>query len=269
MWGNASLRCPACGTQVGPDFVFCHACGTPLRPGPGVAPFFSYPPGYLPPEPVRAIPGVRTRRGLTLTILSLLLLWIPSASIIAGALLSVGSTLMFWDRHPFPPAHRSAMRLAYVLFWVAAALYAFVFARFVWSAYDAWQVGAGLDTIRPATELFIWLSTIPTEFLVAAIALQIRFLLPPKSRWQVRWAAVALGGLVLLATVIAYLDVVPILGPEIVRMSSVLGILNRISLARLVEGAGFVWFAYLYYRAHGNIVPKAAPVAGPPSIPGR
>jgi hypothetical protein len=52
-------------------------------------------------------------------------------------------------------------------------------------------------------------------------------------------------------------------------MSSVLGILNRISVARLVEGPGFAWLAYLYYRAHGAIVPKAAPAGeAAPSIPG-
>ena len=49
-------------------------------------------------------------------------------------------------------------------------------------------------------------------------------------------------------------------------MSSVLGILNRISLARLVEGPGFVWLAYLYYVASRGIVPKTAPEGAPAPV---
>jgi len=202
-------------------------------------------------------------------IVSLVLLWVPNVTILGAALLSIGSTLMFWDRHPFPPAHRRAVRVAYLLFWVSAGAYAVIFAVFVSTAYGAWLSSRRLDDLRPAIELFVWLSTVPTELLVAAVALQIRHLLPPTVRRQVPWAALTLGGLVGLATLLAYWDVAAGLGSEFVRMSSVLGILNRISVARLVEGPGFAWLAYLYYRAHGAIVPKAAPAGeGAPSIPG-
>ncbi len=205
-----------------------------------------------------------------LTLVSLVLLWIPNVTIFGAIFLSIGSTLIFWDRHPFPPTHRRAVAVAYVLFWVAAAGYVIAFAAFVSTAYVEWLNRGRLDDLLPMTVLFVWISTVPTEFLVVAIALQVRNLLPPGLRWQVPWAATALGGLVLLATLIAYWDVSPGLGSEFVRMSSVLGILDRISIARLVEGPGFAWVAYLYYRAHGAIVPKAASAGEPvPSIPAR
>jgi len=270
VWGYAVLRCPACGAQVGPDFVFCHVCGSPIRPQfPGSAPHLVYPPSYPPvARPTGALWETRTKRGITVTILSLILLWIPGATIVGGALLSVGSILMFWGRHPFSPEHRRAILVAYVLLWVAALLYVIVFVAFVLTAYEAWASGATMDRIQPATVAFVWVSTIPTELLVVALALQVLYLLPPRQRRHVPFASVALGGLVLVATVLAHLAVAPGVGSDFVRMSSVLGVLNQISLGRLVEGPGFAWFAYLYYRARGAIVPKAArPGEDAPSIP--
>ncbi len=264
MWGYAAVRCPACGAEVGPDFAFCHVCGAPLRaPSP-----WGPPPAFYPPPAPPRVWGTRTRRGLALTFVSLLLLWIPNVTIFGAALLSIGSILIFWDRHPFPPAHRRSVVFAYILFWLAAAAYVVAFAALVSTAYSEFLNRGRLDDLRPITVLFIWLSTLPTELLVAAIALQVRNLLPPSLRWQAPWAAVALGGLVLFATLLAFWEVAPGLGSEFIRTSSVLGILNRISVARLVEGPGFAWFAYLYYRAYRAVVPKTVSAGEPiPSIP--
>jgi hypothetical protein len=182
---------------------------------------------------------------------------------VGALLLSIGSTLMFWDRRPFRRDHRSAMKVAFVLLWVAATIYAIVFLVFVGSAYSAWLVGGRMEELGPAVLTFVWDSTVPTELVVVALVLQIRFLLPPPARRQVWGAGVVLGALVVLATVIAHLDVAAGLGSEFVRMSSVLGVLNRMSTARLVEGPGFLWLAYLYYRARGYVVPKAAPAGAP------
>ena len=255
MWGYAVLRCPACGAQVGPDFVFCHVCGSPVRPQfPGPPPHLLYPPAYAPaPRPTRVLWGTRTKRGITATILSLILLWIPGATIVGGALLSLGSTLMFWGRHGFSLQHRRAILVAYFVLWIAALLYVILFVAFVLTAYEAWTGGATMDRIQPATVAFVWVSTIPTELLVVAFALQIPYLLPPSLRWQVWVAGLVLGALVLLATILAFQQVVSGLPNDFVRMSSVLGVLNQISIARLVEGPGFAWFAYLYYRARGAV----------------
>jgi len=270
VWGYGVPRCPACGTDVGPDFQFCHVCGATLRPVfPAAPPHVVYPPAASAAAPRRVLWGARTKRGIALTIVSLVILWIPNATIFGGLLLSIGSTLMFWDRHPFRPAHRRSIRVAYLLFWIAAAGYAVLFIAFVSTAYAEWSRRGTLDDLRPMTVLFVWLSTGPTELLVLAIALQIRHLLPDSLRPQALWATIALAGLVLLATILAHLEFSPGMGSEVVRLSSVLGVLDRISVLRLVEGPGFAWFAYLYYRAHGAIVPKAAPAGqGAPSIPG-
>ena len=189
-------------------------------------------------------------------------------TIFGAVLLSVGSILIFVDRHPFPSTHRRAVVFAYVLFWLAAAAYVVAFLALVSTAYSEFLNRGRLDDLRPITVLFIGLSTLPTELLVTAIALQVRNLLLPSARRQVPWAAVALGSLVLLATLIAFWDVAPGLGSEFIRTSSVLGILNRIAIARIVEGPGFAWFAYLYYRAYRTVVPKTASAGETtPSIP--
>jgi len=263
VWGYAVLRCPACRIQVGPDFVFCHACGATLRAGYANAPHLVYPPRYpgaataLPPAKV--LWGVRTKRGASITMVALILLWVPGLSLVGAFLLSIGSTLIFWDRRGFARPHRSAVNLSYALFWVAAAIYAVVFLAFVSAAYGAWLDIRRMDALEPATTLFVWDSTVPTELIVVAVVLQVRFLLPPAIRRQAWWAGTALGGLVIAATVLAWLDVAAGLGQDFVRMSSVVGVLNRISAARLVEAPGFAWLAYLYFRARASIVPTAGP----------
>ncbi len=259
---------------MGPDFAFCHVCGAPLRPvSPWGPPPALYPPPPAlyppPPAPARVVWGARTKRGIALTLIALVLLWIPNVTILGAVFLSVGSILIFWDRHAFPPVHRRAVAVAYLLFWVAAAGYVIAFVAFVSTAYTGWLNRGMLNDLLPMTVLFIWISTVPTELLVVAIALQVQNLLPPGLRKQVPWAVLALGGLVVLATLLAFWDVAPGLGSEPIRMSSVLGILNRVSIARLVEGPGFAWVAYLYYRAYGTVVPKTSKAGEPtPSIPG-
>lgn len=267
MWGYDVLRCRVCGTPVASDFLFCPECGATIPAGPGPAykvaygaPHLVYAPSYpmVPPPPPRPR-GFRARRGLLLSLAALVVLWIPMISIVGALLLSLGSTLIYWDRGEFGRPHRSSVVRAYALFWLAAAVYTVVFLAFVSAAYSAWLNGRTLPSIQSATISFVWDSTVATELVVAAVVLQVWNLLPPKLRRQALAAGVALGLLVLLATVLAHLDVAAGLGPELVRMSTVLGVLNRISVARLVEGPGFVWLAFLYYRARGNAVPAPAP----------
>jgi len=194
-----------------------------------------------------------------LTLAALVVLWIPGLSIVGALLLSIGSTLIFWGRRKFGDAHRVAVAWAYALFWAATAVYAVVFIAFIVDAYNAWLDFETMGALQAAAVVFVWDSTVPTELVVIAVALQVRGLLPPGVRRQSAWAGAVLGLLVLLATVLAYLDLASGIGSEFVRMASVVGLLNRISVARLVEGPGFAWLAYLYYRARGNIAPKAAP----------
>jgi len=210
--------------------------------------------------------GVRTKRGLIISAAASLLLWIPGLTVIGAALLSIGSTLMFWDRRPFSPAHRSAMNAAYALFWIAAAVYAIVFLEFVGAAYSAWLSRGTIDSLQPAIVAFVWVSTVPTELVVVALIIQVRGLLRTTQRLQWWGAGAALFLLVLVATAIAHFDVAAGVGDEFVRMSSVLGVLNRISFARVAEGPGFVWLAYLYYLANRNVLPKAAAAGAPAPV---
>jgi len=227
-----------------------------------------YAPAYPTPPaaPRQVLWGVRTKRGLLLTAVSLVLFWIPGLGPVAGLFLSVGSTMMFWDRHAFPPAHRSAMNVAFALFWVAAALYTILFLVFVGTAYYAWLGIGRMNELLPAVVLFVWDSTAPTLLVVVALLLQIARLLPARKRRLLWVAGILATGLIVLATVIAYLDVSAGIGTEFVRMSSVLGVLNRISIARMVEGPGFTMLAYLYYVARAGVVPKSAAEGAPAPV---
>lgn len=260
MWGYAVPRCLACGTAVGADFLFCHRCGAVLRPY-----GYAWPAEAAEPEVRKARPGVRTRHGLLVTAVALGLLWIPTVAIFGGVLLSIGSTLLFLDRRPFGGPHRSAVVLAYGLFWLAALGYAISFGAFLWTAYTAYRAAEPLDAIRGAADALVWVTTLPTLLLVAAIALQIRRLLAPHPLRYLPWAALALAVLVGVATVLASVDLAAGLGTGPIRVATVLALLDRIGMWRLVEAPGFLGLAYLYLRARGNVV--AAPADASASAP--
>src|SRR5206468_1111359 len=144
VWGYDVLRCRVCGTPVASDFLFCPECGTTIPAGPGPAykvaygaPHLVYAPSYpMVPSPPPRPRGFRARRGLLLSLAALVVLWIPMISIVGALLLSLGSTLIYWDRGEFGRPHRSSVVRAYALFWLAAAVYTVVFLAFVSAAYS-------------------------------------------------------------------------------------------------------------------------------------
>ena len=265
MWGNVPVRCPSCGAGIAPDFVFCHRCGTPLRyayvPAPGPA----YPPAMYvpapPPIPREMPPGLRTKRGLGITAGALIAFALPLLSAFGALLMSVGSTLLFLDRRPFKVDHQSAMKASYALFWVAAIVYVAVFGAFLSQSYDAYLAFQPARQIRGPTEFFIAATTAPTALLVSALGLQVRYLLPRSLRWHLPASVGLLLGLAVVATYLAYMFVPPGLGTEGIHISTVAGILNDVSVYRMTEMPGFLWLAYLYYRAFGNVVPGRSPSA--------
>ncbi len=211
---------------------------------------------YLPPPPPPEIPpGVRTRRGLGITAGALVPFALPLLSAFGALFLSVGSTLLFLDRRPFSATHQTAMKVSYALFWVAAVVYVGVFGVLLSQSYDAYLASHPARQLRGPTEFFIVATTAPTGLLVSALGLQVRFLLPRKLRWHLPASVGLLLGLVVAATYLAYVFVPPSLGTEGIHISTVTGILNDVSVYRVIEMPGFLWLAYLYFRAFGRVVP--------------
>jgi len=267
VWGNVPARCPSCGAGVAPDFVFCHWCGTPLRYAYAPAPRPAYPPGayFPPPAPPEMPPGVRTRRGLGITAGALIAFALPFLSAFGALFLSVGSTLLFLDRRPFKAAHQSAIKVSYALFWVAAILYVIVFGVFLSQAYDAYVAFQPVRQLRGPTEVFIAITTVPTVLLSVALGLQIRSLLPKRLRLHLPGSVGLLVALAVVATYVAYLVVPAGLGTGDIHISTVAGILNDISVYRMIEMPAYLWLAYLYFRAFGNVVPGTASPTVPPA----
>ncbi len=267
MWRPAAPWCPKCGAPEAPEFAYCYRCGAPLHvPAPFSAPVYYPPAAYVPRPPVpherRRPPGARTRWGLALTAVAGIVFCLPFVSVAGAVLLSIGSTALFVERGSFRAAHRSAMVASYALFWVAAIGYAISIGVFLWAAYDAWLAQEAMSSLLTVTVNFTVVSTLPTSFLIVALALQIRFLLPPKLRWLAYWAVVALIALALAATYLALEYVPGGLGDTAIHVPDVLGVLNAVGLYRVVEFPGFLGLAYLYARAYGNVVsPRRAPAA--------
>jgi hypothetical protein len=178
-------------------------------------------------------------------------------------LLSISSTLLFADRRGFSPAHRSATALSYALFWVAAVLYGVLLGAYLLQAYEAWRAFEPMTALGEETAFFIVATTAPTGLLVAALGLQVRFLLPPELRPLVRWCVLALVLLALLATYLGLRYIPPALASGGIHVATVAGVLNQVSLTRAVEVPAFLGLAYLYARARRNVVPRAAAPARP------
>jgi hypothetical protein len=140
-----------------------------------------------------------------LTVWACLLLWIPTLSLLGGLLFSIGSFLLFRDRHRISPEHARATFRAFLLPWAAFLPYAVSFGAFPWYGNEAYLDQLRLDGIRGLVLNFILATTVPTGLLVVSLALQGHHLTPAR---KPLWAAtVLLLALVLVATVLAYLDV--------------------------------------------------------------
>ena len=273
MWGIGYLGCPVCGTPVEPYHAYCYRCGTVLMPVaqapvaayPVVPPSWAYAPPYAAPA-LKPLPGRRTKGALSLAVVALVLLAAPIVSPLGAFLLSIASTLLFLDRRGFNRAHRTAMEVSYALLWIAAVLYGILFASYLSAAYASWQAYLPMASLDGPTRFFIVATTVPTALLAAALGLQIWFLLPPARRHLARWCVLGLVALALIATVLALAYVPPSLGPDQIHVSTVLDVLNQVSLWRLAELPAFLGLAALTRIAGGNVVPgsmgASAPVAG-------
>jgi MFS family permease len=121
----SSLTCPRCGAANSPGTSYCVNCGSPLSataPGAGPAPT-AYPPAA--PYPMGAPPmwdaertkqRDRTKTGLLLLMLGILLSWLPVANLFGYLMILIGVILAILGRKAFGPAHSRNVVLAIGLF---------------------------------------------------------------------------------------------------------------------------------------------------------
>lgn len=242
----------------------CPRCGLPIVPA---FPSMSYPAYSMPVAPRPYSYGRdrvarwrrRTRTGLILSAVGLLILWVPWVSAAGALLVSLGSTFLFMGARAHGRAHHLAVVLAFLALGVGGVLIATLFGAFLLDAADAARRALTMGSLFDTASLLLW-GTIPgTLTVIVGLVLQVHYLLAPRQRGWLFAAAMFLALSVLAATVFA-LPALDTLGDVRVRTGPVIEFLGSLSAYRIVEAPAYVGLAIVYLLAHRGTVPS---VGGP------
>ena len=279
--------CPRCGTVLLGGRGYCPRCGLGIGlaaytgiPRYAGAPAYPGIPGYAVRTPMPPVdPAVwygaqrakkrwrRTRVGLLITALGLILVWLPWLSIIGALLISLGSSLLFLGARAGSRPHQVAVTLSFLAFAVGAIVIVFLLGAFLLRAFQI-AGRAPMAALQADASMLQWGSLPGTAAIALGLALQVNFLLALRER-------VVLYGLAVLLIVTAY-GATALAEPEIaaldatiVRTGPVLDFLSRLSLYRIVEAPAYLGLAVVYLFAHRSTLDhvvwrEAAPVTNAP-----
>jgi len=272
-FGAPIFACPRCGSLI-VGMSPCAYCG--YLPGAWRAQVPSYPVVWspTPPGPSMTVPAGfafptrpprwvrRTRWGLLLTALGLLLSWTPFVAALGALFLSLGSTFLFLGARGAGRRHEVAVVLAFFLIAIGGVAIGFLLGAFLLQAYDAANGGRALSTLRDAAGLLIW-ATLPATFVITAgFGLQIALLLPRRRQAVLVAFCLALASSAALATWLSAPEIAT-LGVGRVRASTITDFILRLSLYRMVEAPAYVGLGILYLAAYADAVLTVGPTRTP------
>lgn len=208
--------------------------------------------------PARALPRRwrRTRLGLALSGIGLLLTWVPFVAAISVLFLSLGSTFLFLGARAAGRKHEVRVSLAFLFLAAGGVIVGVLTAAFLLQAYDAARARQPLSSLRDIAGLLNW-GTLPATFLLAGgFGLQAVTLLPRRGARILLTLCALLAATAAVATWLAGPEVAT-LGNAPVRTGAVVDYLFRLSLFRLVEAPAYVGLAIAYFLAYWDSVPLA------------
>ena len=210
----------------------------------------------------------RTRTGLLLTSIGLLVLWVPLVAAVGAIFLSLGSSFLFLGAKAAGRRHEVAVSVAFVFLTIGGVVTGIFFIGFLLEALDAANRGLELATLLVPARRLLWDTMWGTGALVAGLALQVHFLVPERQRRTVYGlcaliAVTALGATWLAEPELGFLGASPVRGGNIVEF------LLRLSLYRMLEAPAYLALAVVHLRTYWDAEfparQAAAPVADPPS----
>lgn len=210
----------------------------------------------------------RTRAGLLLTSVGLIVLWLPLVAALGALFLSFGSTFLFLGGRAAGRRHEVSVAVAFLLLSIGGVVTGVFFLAFLLEASYAATHGQPLEILAEPARRLLW-DTIPgTLALAAGIAIQIHMLVPDVQRRRLYVLAAILAVTALAATwlaepELAFLDARP------VRAGLVVDFLLRLSVYRLLEAPAYLGLALIHLRAYSSEdLPVSAPTvaaADPPA----
>lgn len=268
MEGVAGLAtCPRCGAFVrGPPP--CPACGYAPVP----TPVGGY--GQLPAPTVAWPPFLRiaharywrrTRAGLAVTALGLLLAWLPFVSVVGALFVSLGSSLLLLGARFGGTRHAVAVGFAFLLLAVGGVLIGILLGSYLLEAYDAAHFLRPMRVLENAGNWVVW-GTLPAALCVTGgFALQVAFLVPRRRLRVLVGFAVLMAATSVAATLLSAGEPAAF-GGATATSGTIADFLFRVSVWRLVEGPAYVGLAWLYVSAHRALgaAPSNVPDGPPP-----
>ena len=133
----SGIACPKCGTNNPATARYCCVCGNLLAP---VSPAQTVTPSLMPSVPVTTAPSAyygyvasyyetarataidRTKNGLMLLVIGLVISWIPTVGAVGVFLELSGAILVILGRHTFGPDHARNVLLSIIIFVIAIAV---------------------------------------------------------------------------------------------------------------------------------------------------
>ena len=124
------MNCPKCGAVNQPGYTFCANCGSSLTAG-VAAPTGAPPSGYPTPmgntgpkvwEAERQKQIQRTKTGVLLLLVGVLLVWAPYLSIVGYIIIQLGAIFVILGRKAFGPVHARNVVLSKVLIMIGFAI---------------------------------------------------------------------------------------------------------------------------------------------------
>lgn len=208
----------------------------------------------------------RTRLGLGLTALGLLLAWIPFVSVLAALFLSFGSTFFFLGARAVGRRHETLVALAFLALAIGGVVITLLVGAFLLRAYDAARVGQAMVVLREPANLMVW-GTLPATVAIAAgFGLQVAALVPRGHHKRLVLLCTVLATTAALATWLSASDV-EALGNAPVRTGTMLDFVFRLSAYRIAEAPAYVGLAFLHILVYWDTTPRVfgnAPVPVPP-----
>jgi hypothetical protein len=221
---------------------------------------------------VRGSPGAlrwrRTRAGLLLTSIGLIVLWLPLVAALGALFLSFGSTFFFLGGRAAGRKHEVSVAIAFLLLTVGGVITGIFLLAFLLETSSASSQDYPLASLREPARRLLW-DTIPgTMALAAGIALQVHRLVPDGQRRRLYLFCAAVVVTAVAATWLAEPELA-LLDERPVTPGLVLDFLVRISAYRLLEAPAYLGLAAIHLRTYANDdvhVPTLSAVSADPPV---
>ena len=270
-------KCPKCGNENPTSARFCTNCGNALeakvRPPSNVPLQIPVYPGSFSArsvdhaiarmEPKKSSSLFRTKTGLGLILLGIILGPIPSFALYAGLFLIAGVVLVFFGRRAFGEKHQRYVSWSFIL--IIGGVVAESAGSFVIGVLLAQSLSRGVDLVSALASFFLALNLmlIVMDVILTLGLVFLTYDLQNSTGRTILWAAYSLGILMNAVLAIIILSQVQAVSSEVVSRagtaSDAIGLITYVFAPwRLLQLIPAIFYAIVYYKIWAGVERRVA-----------